>query len=279
MNAIYSFQKLAEAYNYFPEMLGEEYEKKLEEHVYWFLELRQEVLTARSRGPKPNYAEPGISEEQMVKEDYLFTSAMASAYTVLQPYNAGLAAQALSQSQKAYQNAFRFKFTGDLQYMAAASLFRASGNYACHGIVKEHYSEQKTMTAERGYKMLSESGADFCKPSLWGDLFYMTSTKGSDLNLCDTQMSGLMDMCGEFLNISSRKSFGLIDEKEQALEDAVWLTMADYIIVSREYRNVSKGQLHAALHEIDEIHFSHEQKSTLIFILSNLAESESEEEE
>ncbi len=277
MQIYYSFQKLATAYQFFGESFDEEYEKKLEEHLQWLLELRQEVLADRATGERPNYTDPSVTEEQGIKEDYLFASAMATAYTVIQPYNAPLAGQSLQQAQKAYQNALRFKMTGDQQYMAAAALFRASGNYSYHAVIKEAYSGKETLAQANGYGVLSEDKDILCDYVLWGNLFYMTSAKGADLNICDKQMSEMMELCGEYLNDSPRKAFGLIDEKKTSLEKSTWLTMADYIIVSREYRNVCKEQLHALVHDMKEIYLSHEQKSTLLLILANLAESEETE--
>lgn len=277
MKIYYSFQKLATAYQFFGQSFDEEYEKKLEEHLQWLLELRQEVLAERAGKEKPNYADPGAAEEQIVKEDYLFASAMATAYTLVQPYNAPLAGQSLSQAQKAYQNALRFKLTGDHQYMAAAALFRASGNYSYHAVMKEAYTGKQTLAEANGYKSLSVDKEILCDYVLWGNLFYMTATKGADLDICDKQMSEMMDLCGAYLSDSPRNAFGLINDRETSLEKAIWLTMSDYIIVSREYRNVCKEQLHALVHDMEEIYLSHEQKSTLLLILANLAENEETE--
>ncbi|MBQ8199965.1 MAG: glycoside hydrolase family 9 protein [Lachnospiraceae bacterium] len=277
MQIYYSFQKLATAYQFFGQSFDDDYGKKLEEHLQWMLELRQEVLADRAKQEKPDYNEPGAAEEQVVKEDYMFASAMATAYTVVQPHNASLAGQSLIQAQKAYQNALRFKMTGDHQYMAAAALFRASGNYSYHGLIKEAYSGKETLAQANGYKVLSGDKDVLCDYILWGNLFYMTSTKGADLNICDVQMSQMMDLCGEYLNGSPKKAFGLIDEREISLEKSIWLTMSDYIIVSREYRNVCKEQLHALVHDMEEIYLSHEQKTTLLLVLANLTESEETE--
>ena len=277
MQIYYSFQKLATAYQFFPDSFDKDYEKKMEEHVQWLLELRQEILTKRAEAKKPDYANPGALEEQIVKEDYLFASAMATAYTVLQPYNASLAGQSLRQAQMAYQNAIRFKLAGDYQYMAAAALFRASGNYSYHAVIKQEYSGEDTLAQINGYKMLSDEKDIRCNYVLWGNLFYMTSLRGADLSICDKQMTEMMNLCGEYLNKSPRKAFGLIDERKEALEKCIWLTMSDYTIVSREYRNVCKEQLHTLVHNMEEIYLSHEQKTTLLLVLGNLAESEETE--
>jgi hypothetical protein len=273
----YSFQKLATAYQFFPEAFGEDFEKKLEEHAQWLVTMREELLSERDAEQKenqwrPNYAQPQEEEKEIVSEDYIFASSMAAGYTVLQPYNAPLAGKCLSQAQKAYQNCAHYKVTGDVQYMAAASLFRAVGNYTYHAIIKDKYAQQ-----EPEYEKLRDEKNLLCDEILWGNLFYMTAVKGADMAICDKQMAGLMDLCAGYMDKAPTRAFGLIHGKEESLECAVWLTVADYIIVSLEYRNVCKEQIHPLLYRMDEMDLSHGQKSTLIMILVNLAESEEKE--
>ena len=282
MQIYYSFQKLVTAYQFFPESFGEEYEKKLEEHAQWLVDKRDELLVERETKQREeqwraNYAEPVEKEKQMVKEDYMFASAMASGYTVLQMYNAPLAGKCLSQAQRAYQNCARYKLTGDVQYMAAAALFRAVGNYTYHAVIKEKYAQQETTVIKPGYQELEDAKALQCDELLWGNLFYLTAEKGADMTICDMQMAKMMDLCGGYLDQWPKSAFGLIAKREDSLERSIWLTIADYIIVSREYRNVCKEQIHSLLHNMEEIDLSYEQKATLLLILGNLAESEEKE--
>ena len=282
MQIYYSFQKLATAYQFFPEAFGEAYEKKLEEHAQWLWDQREEMLLERESKQREqkwraNYVQPEEKEKQMVKEDYMFASAMASGYTVLQAYNAPLAGKCLSQAQKAYQNSARYKLTGDVQYMAAASLFRAVGNYTYHAVVKEKYTQQEPAVIKPGYQELEDAKTLLCDELLWGNLFYMTADKGADLTICDKQMAEMMGLCGEYLDKVPTSAFGLIAEREDSLERSIWLTIADYIIVSREYRNVCKEQIHSLLHNMEEIDLSYEKKATLLLLLGNLAESEEKE--
>ena len=282
MQIYYSFQKLVVAYQFFPESFGEEYEKKLEEHAEWLVRLRDELLaerdeTQREQKWKPNYAQPEEKEKQMVSEDYRFAAAMAAGYATLQPYNAPLAGKCLSQAQKAYQNCVRYKLTGDVQYMAAASLFHAAGNYTYHAVIKEKYAQPETIALKPGYQNLEDDETLLCEEGLWGNLFYMTAVKGADMNICDRQMSEMLDLCGTWLDRVPKSAFGLVAEREESPECAIWLTIADYIIVSREYRNVCKEQIHSLLHNMEEINLSHKQKSTLLIVLGNLAESEEKE--
>lgn len=281
MQVFYSFQKLATAYQLYPNSFGEEFEKKLEEHVQWLITLREQVLAdrdekVREQGMSLNYAKPGADEQQMVKEDYMFASAMATGYFVIQPYNAPLAGQSLSHAQKAYQNAARFKLSGELQYMAAASLFRSVGNYTYHAVVKDAYRQDGNVLPP-GYQLIMKEKNILCDAGLWGNFFYMTSTKGSDMTICDKQMAEMMDLCGESLDIWPQSAFGRIAGKEDSIEKSIWLAIADYIIVSREYRNVCKEQIHSMLHNMEEMDFSHEKKTTLLLVLGNLAESEDTE--
>lgn len=275
----YSFQKFAMAYYFFPESLGQEYEKKLEEYAQWILTVREEELARREekkRGEawRPNYNEPGEDEKQMVKEDYMFACATAAAATILRPHNPALSSQCLSQAQKAYQDNLRYKLTGDVQYMAAASLFCATGGYMYHAVIKEKNVQQPA--AKPGYTQLADDEALLCNETLWGNLFYLISVRGVDTTICDRQMAEMMNLCGEWLDEVPKSAFGLIENGEDSLENAIWLAVADYIIVSREYRNVCKEQIHSVLHKMEEIEFTHEQKATLLLLLGNLAESEEE---
>ena len=282
MQIYYSFQKLATAYHFYPTSFGKDYEAKIEEHAQWLLEEREQVLTKREEdlkesGQRLNYAEPGKSEQQIAKEDYMFASAMAAGYTVIVQTNPSLAGQMISQAQKAYQNAARFKLTGDMQYMAAASLFRALGNYTYHAVIKEAYKQEEG-TIKEGYLLLTKEEGLLCDAEKWGNLFYMTSVKGADMTICDKQMSELMVLCGGYLNDSPQNAFGRIAGKEDSIEQAIWLTVADYVIVSREYRNVCKEQIHSLLYNMEEIDFSHDRKSTLLLIFGNLAAEREETE-
>ncbi len=284
MQICYSFQKLIMAYEFFPDSLGQEYEKKLEEHAQWMITMREELLTERDEKQrkekqKPNYADPSEMEKQMVKEDYMFASAMAAGYTLLQPYNAPLAGKCLAQSQKAYQSSTRYKLSGDIQYMASASLFRAVGNYTYHAVIKENYAQEETAALKPGYQMLEDARTLHCDEKLWGNLFYLMSVKGSDMTICDRQMAELMDLCGGWLSAAPKSAFGLLAPNvKSSLENGIWLTIADYSIVSREYRSVCKEQIHALLHNMEEIDLSYEQKATMLILLGNLAESEDKEE-
>lgn len=276
----YSFQKFAMAYYFFPEALGEEYEQKLEEYAQWILLVREEVLAQReerkrTEARKPNYNEPGEDEKQLVTEDYMFASAAAAATTILRPYNPQLSSRCLAQAQKAYQDNVKYKLTGDVQYMAAGSLFCATGSYTYHAVIKEKYAQQPV--AKPGYTELSDDAKLLCDEVLWGNLYYLISPKGADMAICDKQMAEMMNLCGEWLDKVPKSAFGLIENREDSLEKAIWLTVADYTIVSREYRNVCKEQIHSVLHKMEEIGFTHEQKATLLLLLGNLAESEEEE--
>ena len=128
-----------------------------------------------------------------------------------------------------------------------------------------------------GYTMLTKDRGFLCNAKLWGNLFYMTSLKGADMTICDKQMAEMMDLCGGYLNASPQSIFGRIAGKGDSLENSVWLAIADYIIVSFEYRNVCKEQIHSMFHNMEGIDLSHRQKSTLLLILGNLAESEDAE--
>lgn len=288
IHILYSFQKLATAYTFFEEVYSEDFAQKLEEHAQWLIALREDVVAKRAAMEVPDHNNPGSAEQLAAEEDYAFASAMAAGYTALQLKNARLAAGCLSQAQKAYQNAARFRYvrtTGaesedevserlsDLQYMAAAALNRATGSYTYRTFIKNRFSVSERAVSENGLQTESDYVG---KEKLWGNLFYMTTAKNADMEICALQMKELMKVCGEYSGYSGKSVFGMASEKEQPLECGIWLTMADYVIVSREYRDVCKAQMHLLFSDVETAEPGHEQKTALIIILGNLEREETE---
>ncbi len=280
VHALYAFQKLSVAYSFFPDALGEEFAGKLEEHMLWFLDMRKEVLQERKDRTKQEENNTQEAKEQMVWEDYMFASAISAGHVVVQQSNTVLAGQAYQNAQASYQNASKMMVETELKYMAAASLYKVSGNYAYHAVIKETYNQSATETSQDvlDEPILGQNIDITCQPRLWGNLFYMTAEKGADVTICDKQMSELMNQCEEYLIYGSQSAFGHIVEEQDGLEHAIWPMIADYTIVSRDYRNIYKQQMHLLLYNnIEEMNLTQGQRATLFLLLGNLIESEGNE--
>ena len=254
----HSFQILALAGQIYAERMSDSFVKKLQEHASWFLESRQQVLAQR----KEEGMEKAPSEEEKARqghEDYQFACAIASCYPVICAEDTTLASKCLREAQKAYQNAQKLLPDGGAdRYNAAAALYRVTGSYVYHGEVKK----ENTLSVQERF---------------WGDLYYMMSLRSVDTNLCSEKMSDFMKLCGQYSDKSGKSAYGLAAKEEEIPDCAVQLAVADYIIVSREYRNVYKEQLHYLLYEKEPDELSHICKSAQLFVLAGLS-SEQETE-
>jgi hypothetical protein len=108
-------------------------------------------------------------------------------------------------------------------------------------------------------------------------LSYLTTVRSVDTSLCEQKMSAFLSMCGEYADNSALSPFGMACGEADILRAAVELTIADYIIVSQEYRNVCKEQIHYIMRNGQTEELTHSQKSALLLVMSNLAESEETE--
>ncbi len=191
-----------------------------------------------------------------VMAEYSYAAAMAQCYHVLK--NEAGAAAYLKQAQAAYQTAVRSKSRTDMavspeQYMAAAALFKVTGSYSYHQVIKQYEAAEDTTEG------------------FWGDMFYLTSLQRVDTKLCGQQMNRLLKECGELSD--SVLSQHTIENRVDSLTAMLKLAVADDTLVSLEYRNACKTLLHmlgsSGVEEMDCV-----QRSALLFIEGELAESE-----
>ena len=190
---------------------------------------------------------------------YTYAAAMAQSYQVLKTEPG--AQTYLRQAQTAYQTAARSRRTDMAvppeQYMAAAALFKATGSYSYHQVIKQH---------ETAEDMTEDTTAGF-----WGDLLYLTSLQRVDTTLCEQQMNSLLKECGELSD--SVLSQHTIENRDDSLAAMLKLAVADDTLVSLEYRNACKTLLHMLdSNSRDEMDCG--EQSALLFIEGELAESE-----
>lgn len=225
----------------------EEDSSKLQEDADYLIQYHTEQAKSSVSGSDADMAD--------VRAGYSYAASMAQCYHVLK--NEAGAAAYLKQAQTAYQTATRSRSRTDTavspeQYMAAAALFKATGSYSYHQVIKQ-------------YEAAEDTTAGF-----WGDLFYLTSLQRVDTKLCEQQMNRLLKECGELSD--SVLSQQAMENRADSLTAMLKLAVADDTLVSLEYRNACKTLLHAFCSDMEEIDCW--QRSALLFIEGELAESE-----
>lgn len=198
----------------------------------------------------------GVTEGDKIvdglSQDEYFLLATVFSQAIAQQEENGYQAKCLNIAQMAYNCGI--KDMGDneeasseqtekrnvAKMMAAAALYQVTGNAVYHSVLKEEWNKEQNIKSEDDtYQLFLAS------------YFYMTTTKSVDLTICEEMMSVFMKDCTKYLDFSSESAYGLtfIKGKQQnwqrkSIMDATKLAVADYTIVSREYRTVCKQQLH-----------------------------------
>lgn len=192
-------------------------------------------------------------EQFTIEESYLLATVFSQASNTIKD-DIPLCASCLKAAQTAYNQGLKLTSesvsSNNIQVscskaMAAASLYQVTGNAGYHSVLKEECKK------DRPFENKYEAYQDFLTS------YYYMSTKGPvDMNLCEEMMSEFMAQCTQYLDACVSAAYGLTCEMKQnqdvepeILMDATKLAIADYIIVSREYRMVSKQQLHYLLHD------------------------------
>lgn len=163
----------------------------------------------------------------------------------------------------------------DLNYYLAAQLYRTTGQNTYHNIVKnENKADRDT----------NETQNDKSEWKLYGDVVYLMTAQRTDNQICTLLMEELLDYA-EVLATESKKDYYLVCTKNQRvvseiLKNMFVLAVADYVIVSHEYLEILKEQIHYlngrnndyAMLTLDET-----QKSRLFFLSGNIQHREDSE--
>ena len=225
-------------------------DSKLQEDADYLIQYHTEQAKSSVSGSDADMAD--------VRAEYCYAAAMAQCYHVLK--NEAGAAAYLKQAQTAYQTAARSRSRTDMavspeQYMAAAALFKVTGSYSYHQVIKQYEAAEDITKDTAGF---------------WGDLFYLTSLQRVDTKLCEQQMNRLLKECGELCD--SVLSQHAMENRADSLTAMLKLAVADDTLVSLEYRNACKTLLHAFCGDMEDMDCG--QRSALLFIEGELAESE-----
>lgn len=170
-----------------------------------------------------------------------FAATLAKFSYLYQNYDRAFATQCLQAADRAYRYVGKYleDVTPEEYFHAAAELYRATGNYGYHNVVKNYLLEN----------LVTDMQNDFV---FWGCVTYMSTKQKVDVGLCGDVMKILMQE-GERIAANAQCSGLLVSMKEEnngsaeLLRDITRLTVVDHVITNHEYAMVLQNHLHYIL--------------------------------
>ncbi len=170
-----------------------------------------------------------------------FAATMAKFSYLYQGYDREFATLCLQASDRAYRYAENYLAdVSEKQYFfAAAELYRATGGYQYHSVVKSYLTQNPDLDLENDYVF-------------WGCVTYLSTKQKVDLNLCEAVTQSLMRK-GENISYASKDSKLLVNTDEMQggnaglLRDMARLAVVDHIITNHEYATVLENHVHYML--------------------------------
>ena len=170
-----------------------------------------------------------------------YAAAMAKFSYLYQSYDREFATLCLQASDRAYRYAENYLAdVSDRQYFfAAAELYRATGGYQYHSVVKSYLTQNTEPDLDDDYVF-------------WGCVTYLSTKQKVDMNLCEAVTENLMRK-GETISYASKDSKLLVNTDEKLggnaglLRDMSRLAVVDHIITNHEYAMVLENHAHYML--------------------------------
>lgn len=170
-----------------------------------------------------------------------YAATMAKFSYLYQSYDREFATLCLQASDRAYRYAENYLAdVSERQYFfAAAELYRATGGYRYHSVVKSYLTQNPDPDLDNDYVF-------------WGYVTYLSTKQKVDMNLCEAATQILMRK-GETISYASKDSKLLVntDEKQGGnaglLRDMARLAVVDHIITNHEYATVLENHAHYML--------------------------------
>lgn len=170
-----------------------------------------------------------------------FASAMAKFSYLYQNYDLEFATLCLKAADRAYRYAEQYlaDISQEQYFHAATELYRATGGYQYHNVVKTYLSQNPEPDLENDF-------------AFWGCVTYLSTKQVVDMDLCSTLIQNLMWKV-ETISYASKGSKLLVnaDEKQSShaglLRDMTRLAVVDHIITNHEYDTVLENHLHYML--------------------------------
>lgn len=170
-----------------------------------------------------------------------FAATMAKFSYLYQNYDREFATQCLQASDRAYRYAGNYlaDISQEQYFYAAAELYRATGGYQYHSVVKSYLTQNPDQDLENNFVF-------------WGCITYLSTKQTVDIALCGAVTQNLMQR-GEEISFASRDSRLLVaaDEKQGSnaslLRSMTRLAVVDHIITNHEYETVLENHIHYML--------------------------------
>lgn len=170
-----------------------------------------------------------------------FAATLARFSYLYQGYDRAFATQCLQAADRAYRYAGKYleDITPEEYFHAAAELYRATGTYGYHRVVKDYLMENPVVDMKNDFVF-------------WGCVTYMSTKQKVDINLCGDVMKILMQE-GERIAETSKSSDLLVytgdgqSNGSGMLRDITRLAVVDHVITNHEYATVLQNHLHYML--------------------------------
>lgn len=237
---------ITESGNEIPDILDE-----VAYEVLWLLKMQDNKTGAVYSALTEKNGELVLSETDM-ETCQNFIIAMAKFSYTMKKYDSAFATECLrasdatwkyvesiKKSQKEEDKNMQDKMNESLRFFGAAELFRASGAYRYHAVIKEYvpntYDESK-----------------WTKADYLGIYTYLASRTGVSKSICEEWMKQIMDI-GEKIASESKKTdfMTVVSDYDENCQNLLWkmtiMTSIDYIIGNHEYDTILESSLHYLL--------------------------------
>lgn len=170
-----------------------------------------------------------------------FAAAIARFSYLYQSYDLEFATLCLKAADRAYRYAQQYlaDISQEQYFHAAAELYRATGGYQYHNVVKTYLEQNPQPDLENDF-------------AFWGCVTYLSTKQAVDMNLCSIVIQDLMRKV-ETISFASKSSKLLVKTSENQgshaglLRDMTRLAVVDHIITNHEYATVLENHLHYML--------------------------------
>lgn len=231
---------IPESGNEIPDILDE-----VRYEVEWLLKMQDDATGAVYAGVTIYEQDAGKGFTAYVEPADLeatraFAMALAKFSYLYQHYDTGYATECLKAADRAWKyvllNEEPEEKMNKWKFAAAAELYRASGQQACHKYIMEYLSTEAY-------------GENMDEVIFLGCVTYISTKQTVRIQLCEEITGILMDKA-ENIAENARTSIYLTegnarqDNNQELLLNMMYLTMVDHMITNHEYGNIIENHLH-----------------------------------
>lgn len=216
-DGLYGFLQMCISWQLSREQFDQEMQQWLCDYASWLVAWKEEADRQK--------------ETLSAQQCYMLSTCFAQFASVIGQTDAQISQQCLQMSRRTYQQAAGLADAKEAdetaQYMAAAALYKASGNAAYHTVIKNAYrsireqasgaaggsvSENDTPAAgtpaqDSAENMRRETERQY--QQFLAAFFYLTTERSVDTGICEQMMSDFMAECAQYLDDASGAAFGL----------------------------------------------------------------------